>query len=132
MKLCWPDGPERSTTDPPERTCGESPLLRATEVRLVKYVVRWTVQKALREEDNKRLLDLFSKWEPAANIEQMLGQVDGMGGFNIVETDDPRDLARDVSKFQPYLDFSIYPVMDLNETAQIFAEAIEYQASVQS
>ena len=106
--------------------------MRATEVRLVKYVVRWTVQKALREEDNKRLLDLFSKWEPAANIEQMLGQVDGMGGFNIVETDDPRDLARDASKFQPYLDFSIYPVMDLNETAQIFAEAIEYQASVQS
>ena len=31
-----------------------------------------------------------------------------------------------------FYDYTIYPFMDLNETAQIFAEAIEYQASVQS
>ena len=98
----------------------------------MKYVVQWTVQATLTEEDNKRLLDLFSGWEPAAGIEQMLGQVDGMGGFNIVETDDPRQLALDVMKFQPYLAHTIYPVLDLTETAHVFAEAVEYQASIKS
>ena len=105
-------------------------LSGATEVRHVKCVVKWTVQATLTEEDNKRLLDLFSRWEPAAKVEQMLGQVDGMGGFNIVETDDPRDLALDVMKFQPYLEHTIYPVLELTETAEVFAEAIEFQASI--
>ena len=35
-------------------------------------------------------------------------------------------------KFQPYLEHTIYPVLELTETAQVFAEAIEYQASIQS
>jgi len=98
----------------------------------MKYVVKWTVQRTLTEQDNKRLLDLLARWEPAAKVEQMLGQVDGMGGFNIVETDDPRALALDVMKFQPYVEHTIYPVLELTEIGQIFAEAIEYQASVQS
>ena len=53
---------------------------------MAKYVIQWRNRDGLagQEESGKRLLDLYTKWSPAAsNISQFLSNVDGAGGLSI-------------------------------------------------
>ena len=97
---------------------------------MAKYVIQWTN----RDSDlagAKRLLDLFSKWTPAAaDIQQFVSRIDGTGGFSIVETDNPANVLRDVSKFAEFLEFDVYPVIDIGDAVPIFNEAIDYAESI--
>lgn len=96
----------------------------------MKYVVSWTLRPGLSEEAGERLLAVFSKWSPTTDILQFVGRVDGNGGFAIQETDDPEAILRDVSPFLPWLDTQVFPVVDIQDTARVLAEANEFRASV--
>jgi hypothetical protein len=98
----------------------------------VKYVVTWENRdSAATIEDGKRSLAVFSKWTPAAsNILQMVSRVDGAGGYSIVETDNPLDLMRDITKFQQWFVFTLHPVVDIQDAVPVFNEAIDFVESV--
>jgi hypothetical protein len=94
----------------------------------MKYVVSWQPRSNVSEEILTRSLQVFGKWSPAegTNYLQFLGRIDGAGGFAVVETDDPALLARDTAIFSTYFDMTVYPVLDVQEAAQIGGEALEF------
>ncbi len=75
---------------------------------------------------------MFSKWSPAEGSDflQFVGRVHGRGGFAVVETDDVTLIARDMAMIGAYFDMSVYPVLDVQQTAQIGVEAVEFRRSV--
>jgi len=94
----------------------------------MKYVIQWVNRDiSTSAEESRKLLDAFTKWTPAAsNILQMLAYLDGTGGMSIVDTDDPAAVLRDVTKFAPWLDFTVIPAMDIMDAVPIYNEAIEF------
>ncbi len=61
---------------------------------------------------------------------QFVGRVDGRGGFAVVETEDVKLIARDTAIFSAYFDMSVYPVLDIQETAAIGGQAVEFRQGV--
>lgn len=98
----------------------------------MKYVIQWETRQNASEELQARGLQVFSKWSPSekVNFLQFVGRVDGRGGFAVVETDDPTAIARDMAIFGPFFDFSVIPVLDIQETASIGGSALEFRASI--
>jgi hypothetical protein len=97
----------------------------------MKYVVSWETRATASEEDQARSLQVFGKWSPAegTNFVQFVGRVDGRGGFAVVETDDVTLIARDMAVFGAFFDMSVYPVLDVQQTAQIVGDAIQFRQS---
>jgi hypothetical protein len=106
------------------------------EVFAVKYVLTWTPRLGgsgiQNEEAAKRAYELYQKWTPPSglNILQFLARADGEGGFAVVETDNPGDLAGIASKFAPYLIAQNYLVVEMEEWAALTGEGIEFRGSV--
>ncbi len=98
----------------------------------MKYVVAWEPWPNVSEDVQARSLQVFSKWAPAEGTDfvQFLGRVDGRGGFAVVETDDVTLLARDTAIFGAFLNMTVYPVVDIQESARIAGEAVEFRRSV--
>ncbi len=98
----------------------------------MKYVVTWTPRANTTEESAARSLQVFGKWTPSegAEFKEFLGRVDGQGGFAVVETDDPRLIAKDAATFTPWFDFNVHPVLEIADAAMIDAEAVELLASI--
>lgn len=98
----------------------------------MKYVVQWETRENASEEMQARGLQVFSKWQPSENaqFQQFVGRVDGRGGFAVVETDDITTIARDMSIFGAFFNMSVYPVLEIQDTARIGGDALEFRASV--
>ena len=98
----------------------------------MKYVIAWEPWPNASEDVQARSLEVFSKWAPAEgnNFLQFVGRVDGRGGFAVVETDDVTLIARDMAIFGAFLEMSVYPVVDIQESAQIAGEAVEFRQAV--
>ena len=103
----------------------------------MKYLVSWTYRlngsAAENEESLRRGLAVFAKWSPPASTTyyQFLGRSDGMGGFAVVETDNPSDLTDVTSKFAFIGDYQIYPVVEMDQSAQALQEGMEFRDSIQ-
>ena len=99
----------------------------------MKYVLQWTTRSRGSGQENlatmKRSLEVFSKWTPSATMLQFVGRVDGRGGFAVAETDDPTALAKDCAIFSPFLDFEVYPVLDIEQGAAVLQDAVDYNES---
>jgi hypothetical protein len=95
----------------------------------MKYAVAWEARADASEDMQARSLQVFSKWAPSegTNFLQFVGRVDGRGGFAIVETADVTLIARDMAIFSAFFDMSVYPVLDIQESARIGAEAVEFR-----
>jgi len=98
----------------------------------MKYVVTWEIRPNVTEESEARSLAVFGKWAPSegATYREFLGRVDNRGGFAVVETDDVSQIAKDTAPFGTWFDFSVYPVLEIADTAAIGAEAVAFLASV--
>ncbi len=102
----------------------------------MKYVFSWTYHwngsAAENEADIERALKLFSKWTVPAGttLHQFVGKLDGTGGFAVVETDNPMELADAPSKFGHFAEYRIDPVADMAEAAQVFQQAVEFRKSL--
>ena len=98
----------------------------------MKYVVAWETRADVSEDAQARSLHVFSKWAPAEGTTylQFVGRVDGRGGFAVAETDDIALVARDLAIFSAFFDFSVYPVLDIQESARIGGEAVEFRHGV--
>jgi len=97
----------------------------------MKYVVTWEGRAGASEEVQARSLQVFSKWSPAEGnvFLQFVGRVDGRGGFAVVETEDVTLIARDMAIFSAFFEMSVYPVLDIQESARIGGEAVEFRAT---
>jgi Protein of unknown function (DUF3303) len=102
----------------------------------MKYVVSWTFRSfgsvAEEEAAATRLLKVYSKWKPPASVtyHQFLGRIDGSGGYQVVETDSPADLAETTAKFSPFADFQIEPVLDVADAVGVTQAAIKFRKSI--
>lgn len=103
----------------------------------MKYLMSWTYRvngtAKENEESVERALALFSKWSPSptTTIHQFVQRLDNMGGFSVVETDNPADVAETTSKFSTFADYLVYPVMDVQEGVGVIQQACEFRESVQ-
>lgn len=102
----------------------------------MKYLVSWTTRagaSALENEASvKRTIDAFGKWSPPsdATFHQFLTRADGNGGYAVVETDNPASVAEGPSKFAPYFEFEVVPVLDVTDGVQIVNEGIDFRNSI--
>ena len=102
----------------------------------MKYVVSWTFRMngsaAENEEAVRRGLAVFSKWtQPqSTTYHAFVSRVDGSGGFAVVETDNPADLADTTSKFGFIAEYQIHPVVDIDEAAQLLQQGVEFRDSI--
>ena len=102
----------------------------------MKYVVAWKPRfggsAAENEASIARVLEVFSKWSPSSDVtfHQFVLRVDGEGGFAVTEGDDPATAARDIAKFAPYLEYTVYPVLDVGQAIGLLAEAAEWRKSI--
>ena len=96
----------------------------------MKYVLEWTSRPGSSAQDNlqslKRSLEIFSKWTPSWTVHQFVSRVDAKGGYAVGETDDPAAVARDCAIFSPYLDFTMHPVIDIQEGAEALMAAVDF------
>jgi hypothetical protein len=99
----------------------------------MKYVIAWTYRlngsAAENDQSLRRGLVLFSKWTTPSSTtyHQFVGRADGGGGFAVIETDNPSDLTDATGKFGHLLDYQIYPVVDIDQSAQSMEEGAEFR-----
>ena len=98
----------------------------------MKYVISWESRPGLTEESVARSLQVFSKWSPSepANFKEFLGRLDSNGGFAVVETDDPAQIAKDTAPFTSWFEFHVYPCLEIAESAAIDMEAVAFVESI--
>ncbi|WP_040799250.1 DUF3303 domain-containing protein [Nocardia higoensis] len=102
----------------------------------MKYVVswqyRWNGTARENEASIQRALEAFANWKPAAGTtyHQFVGRLDAIGGFAVVETDNPHELADAPGKFGFIADYQIYPVVDITESIQAAQEGVEFRKSL--
>jgi hypothetical protein len=102
----------------------------------MKFVVSLTFRLngsvAENEAAARRILDVYAKWTPPASmtIHQLVSRADGGGGFAVLETDNPADLLDTTSKFGPFADYQIYPVVDIADGVRASQEAVAFRESI--
>jgi hypothetical protein len=98
----------------------------------MKYVVSWETRQNTSEETQARSLQVFGKWSPSegTNFLQFVGRADGKGGFAVVETDDPTLIAHDLAIFGAFFDMTLYPVLDIADSARIGGDAVDFRRSI--
>jgi hypothetical protein len=102
----------------------------------MKFLVAWTARSggsaADTERDVRRGLEVFSKWSPPADqtFHAFLQRADGKGGYALVETDSANGLLDSASKFAPWFEFDVTPVMDITDAVPVFNEAIEWRDAI--
>ncbi|MDH6243521.1 DUF3303 family protein [Mycobacterium sp. OTB74] len=102
----------------------------------MKYLVSWDYRfngtAAENEESGKRGLAVFAQWTPpaSATYHVFVGRIDGGGGFALVETDDPMDIADVTGKFGFIADYQVFPVVDIAEAAGALQNGVEFRAAI--
>jgi hypothetical protein len=102
----------------------------------MKFVLAYTTRDGANAEDNLKSAEsaqkLLANWtpSPSGNITEWVQRVDGGGGFAVVTTDNSADLMRDLSSWGPWLNFEVFPVLDVLEATAINEEAIHIASAV--
>jgi hypothetical protein len=100
-----------------------------------KYVMAWWERPGGSATDyenaQKRVLQLFSKWEQPKDltIHQFLVRVGEYGGYAVVETDNPATLHR-VTSIYAVFQFRVEPVLDVMDAVAVEQDAIAWRDSV--
>ena len=96
----------------------------------MKFVLTYTARAGGTAAENiaggESAQKLLSNWSPSpsATMHQWVARCDGQGGFAVLETDNATDLLRDLATWSPWLEFQVFPVVDLTETTAITLEAL--------
>lgn len=102
------------------------------EVEIVKYVVTWHERPGGSateyEQAQKRVLDVFAKWEMPESLtfHQFLVRVGEFGGYAVLETDEPGALQRLTTAFAVF-QFRVEPVLDVMDAVAAESEAIAWR-----
>jgi hypothetical protein len=102
----------------------------------VKFLVSWKSRDGgsgeEREADFARALEVLGKWSPPGDVtfHQFLTRLDGHGGFAVVESDNAANVMEGPAKFDPWFEFTITPVVDIEDGLVVANEAIKFRNSV--
>ena len=100
----------------------------------MKYVMTWWERPggsaADHEAAQKRILDIFQKWEIPETItfHQFLVRVGEFGGYAVLETDDLAEVEKATTIYAGF-QFRVEPVLDVEEAAAAEAEGIAWRDS---
>lgn len=98
----------------------------------MKYMISWFERPhgsaAEYENVQKRILEVFSHWQPPENfkIELFVVRVGEWGGHLLVECDDPTVVHQVCSTF-PALEFQARPVVAIEDAVRVELEAIAWR-----
>jgi hypothetical protein len=102
----------------------------------MKYLVSWTLRMAgtasEAEADLERLMNVFTKWSQPADttFHAFVNRIDGRGGYAVVETDSVEALLDGPTKFGPWADYDVIPVVDTQEAVAALHKGREFRQSV--
>ena len=102
----------------------------------MKFVLAYTQRSAGSAADNvaagQAAEKLLSNWTPSpqATMHEWVQRCDGNGGFAVLETDNAGELYKDLATWNPWLEFQVYPVLDILEATPITSEALSLAKSV--
>ena len=88
----------------------------------MKYVITWAAREGgsarENEEAMQRALELFGKWTPESSLQihQLVGGLDARTGVCVCETDDPNAIVLTTAYFAPLFNYTVMPVMDVQQT----------------
>lgn len=84
------------------------------------------------EEKQKRILQLFTNWQPPAGFEFKTHyfRADGNGGIAIVEAASAAALAEGIAPWAPFFYFEISPIVEATEGVPIFQRVNAWRDSV--
>jgi hypothetical protein len=89
----------------------------------MKFVISYTTRPGGSAAENVASAEaaqkLLTGWtpSPSATIHQWVQRCDGQGGFTVLDSDNGVEILRDLSVWNPWLEFQVFPVVDLNEEA---------------
>ena len=95
----------------------------------MRFLITWKLNDG-SESDQARILNLFAKWQPPVELQEWSGFADGTGGMAIADTDDVDVLARVAAPWTPWLEFSIRPLLPIQQTAEAMTDAAGFWSSV--
>ena len=102
----------------------------------MKFVLTFTVRSGGSEverfEAGKRGQALLSKWQPsqAATMREWVNRCDGNGGFCVLETESASEMLKDLTTWSSFLEFAVYPVVDVAEATAAIAEGLTAREAV--
>jgi hypothetical protein len=102
----------------------------------MKFVLTFTTRNGGSEAEQfeaaQRAQALLSKWQPSksATIREWVSRCDGNGGFSVLETDSATELLKDLSTWSTFLEFAVYPVVDIADATPVTDDALKTRASV--
>ena len=95
----------------------------------MKFVIAYTLREggtaSERVKDGDAAQKLLANWAPGGTIHQWVQRCDGNGGFAISDQDDAAAIFRDLATWTPWLDFQVFPVIDITDAIPIQQETLE-------
>jgi hypothetical protein len=113
-----------------------TPDVRQREGVDMKIVLTYTARSGGNVADNvaagMAAEKLLSNWTPSpqATVHEWVQRCDGNGGFAVLENDNAAELYKDLATWTPWLEFQVYPVLDILEATPITNEALAIAKSV--
>lgn len=102
----------------------------------MKFVLTYTMRPGGSAADRRQAavdgLKLLESWQPSesGDIKEWLTRVDGNGGFAVVEGDDPGEMLKDLSVWNSFFEYSLYPVLDIGDAVPKQQEALAVLAQL--
>ena len=84
------------------------------------------------EAGTKRSLAVFAAWQPPAGAEfkAFYGFADGRGGVALIEADSAETMSRTTAPWNPWLRFTVTPIVPIEDSTVIANEAVAFRDSV--
>jgi hypothetical protein len=102
----------------------------------MKYMLEYTIRNTGLSHDQlfaetEALLTAFSKWKPeeGLNVQAFVANLEGRGGYVLVEASDPKVVTSFVSKFNYWNDVEVVPVLDIGEAVPIARSSLAWARS---
>lgn len=96
----------------------------------MKFVLTYVLRPGASAADNLASAEaaqkLLSSWAPSptATIHEWVQRCDGNGGFAVIENDNAAEVYKDLGVWSPWLEFQVYPVIEILEAMPINTEVL--------
>jgi len=96
------------------------------------FAITWTNRAGATEETDKRILQLFQKWQPPAGLDfkGFYDYADGNGGIAIIEASSAEVILEATAPWSTYLNFTIRPIVSTDKSPAILAKAMAWRDSI--
>jgi hypothetical protein len=104
----------------------------------MKYVLTWKPRLNghgdANEADFARALDAFEKWGTSDGLvfHEFLQRLDAEGGYAVIESTDPHLVLAETTKFAPWFECGVTPVVEMTDGLQHFHKGVEFRSSTKA